>query len=237
VNGTSGGWQFMVGGDLLVAPQYKPLGGGGDARDGIYLPANPGGWVDYWTGQPYGDASGQAPALVNGYATPLETLPLFVRAGAIVPLWPVGQLPRAYSPAPAPAPSTLVLDLYPEGQSAFELYEDDGVTRQALVPDASKQAASRTLISVSAETNAMTKGGSVNVTVGAAAGAGFAGQRASRAYDVRIHRKAAPPTSVTLTTTTTSGATTLPPLNSLDALRFAAAQPGTAGGWCDVVVG
>ena len=46
VNGTGSAMQFMVGGDLLVAPQYRPLGNGGDARDGIYLPANPGTQFD-----------------------------------------------------------------------------------------------------------------------------------------------------------------------------------------------
>ena len=46
-----------------------------------------GGWIDYWSGEGYGDASGKKPVTVNGYPTPLETLPLFVRAGAIIPMW------------------------------------------------------------------------------------------------------------------------------------------------------
>jgi hypothetical protein len=39
VNGTGSGMQFMLGSDFLVAPQYLPLGQGGDTRDGIYFPA------------------------------------------------------------------------------------------------------------------------------------------------------------------------------------------------------
>lgn len=115
-----------------------PLGAGGDARDGIYLPANPGGWVDYWTGNAYGDSSGSVAKTVDGYATPLETLPLFVRAGAIIPMWPAG-LPLKAGNSTTPPPSTLVLDIFPEGKSQFELYEDDGVTRKALDPAAVSQ--------------------------------------------------------------------------------------------------
>ena len=122
----------MVGGDLLVAPQYLPLGQGGDSRDGIYLPATPGGWVDYWTGDHYGDAKGVTAKTVDGFATPLETLPLFVRAGAIIPMWPEGT-------NISQAPEKLVLDIYPEGHSSFELYEDDGVTRKAIEGPAQTQ--------------------------------------------------------------------------------------------------
>jgi alpha-D-xyloside xylohydrolase len=67
--------QYLLGPDLLVAPMFKPRG----ARE-IYLPA--GGWYDFWTDQ----------RLDGGrwirYEAELETLPLFVRAGAVVPMGP-----------------------------------------------------------------------------------------------------------------------------------------------------
>lgn len=75
----------------------------------------------------------------------------------------------------------------------------------------------------------MTKGGPVSVNIGAAAGAGFAGQATSRSYDIRIHRKTAAPLSITVVPS--AGANiTLPALNSLDAVRFSAGS-GRGGGW------
>ena len=67
--------EYLLGPDLLVAPMFKPRG----SRD-VYLPE--GGWYDYWTDRP-----------VDGrrwirYEAELETLPLFVRAGAVLPMGP-----------------------------------------------------------------------------------------------------------------------------------------------------
>ena len=53
-------------------------------------------------------------------AAPLERLPLLVRAGAILPLGPVVQ---HTDERPL---DELTLQIYPEGTSRFELYEDDG---------------------------------------------------------------------------------------------------------------
>ena len=223
LNGTGAGMQFMVGGDLLVAPVYRPLGAGGDARDGIYLPANPGGWVDYWDGTAYGAKDDSQSTTLNGYSSPLEKLPLFVRAGAILPMWPSG-LPLKAGTKTTPAPATLTLDVFPAGDSYFELYEDDGVTRQAL--DAAQAAFLRTNISChAAGADAMAKGGRVSLRVGAAQGKGFGGAVSERAYDVRVHRRGSPPLYVTLV----EANVTLPALNSLDAVRFAGKYGD--GGW------
>ena len=226
LNGTGSAMQFMVGPSLLVAPVYRPLGAGGDARDGIYLPATPGGWVDYWDGAAYGAKDDSKPTTLDGYASPLEKLPLFVRAGAILPMWPAS-LPLKAGNATTPPPATLTLDLFPAGDSSFELYEDDGVTREALAADGAQAAFLRTNISVSAPVDAMAKGGRVRVRVGAAEGNGFAGALDERAYDVRVHRRGSPPLDVTLV----EAKTTLPALNSLDAVRFASKYGGAAGGW------
>jgi alpha-glucosidase (family GH31 glycosyl hydrolase) len=52
----------------------------------------------------------------------LETMPLYVRAGCILPLGPV----RQYTEEPVEGPLTLVV--YPGADGAFTLYEDDGKT-------------------------------------------------------------------------------------------------------------
>ena len=50
-----------------------------------YLPA--GTWIDYWNGVRY-----EGPTTLDGYSAPLERLPVFVKAGSIVPMWPEGTL-------------------------------------------------------------------------------------------------------------------------------------------------
>ena len=76
-------YEFLSGEDFLVAPVYQ------DAveRDGIYLPK--GTWIDYWSGRTY-----EGPVTVDDYSAPLDTLPLFVKAGATVPMWPGHPLVR-----------------------------------------------------------------------------------------------------------------------------------------------
>ncbi len=65
--------QFMLGDSLLVAPVYDA----GDQRS-VYLP--PGKWIDFWTQEVH---QGGVNVTVRA---PLDVLPLFVRAGAILPL-------------------------------------------------------------------------------------------------------------------------------------------------------
>lgn len=67
--------EYLLGPDLLVAPMFKPEG----SRD-VYLPE--GEWYDYWT-----DRRFAGPRWIP-YEAGLQTLPLFVRAGAILPLGP-----------------------------------------------------------------------------------------------------------------------------------------------------
>lgn len=68
-------FQFMFGPDLLVAPLYQP-----GTRRSVYLPK--GDWIDYWTLEPL-----TGPQLLEVEA-PLERMPLYVRAGALIPLLP-----------------------------------------------------------------------------------------------------------------------------------------------------
>jgi alpha-glucosidase len=106
-------YQFMSGKWLLVAPVYEDS----PVRNDIYLPA--GKWIDYWDGREY-----FGPSVVNGYETPLEKLPLLVRAGAIIPMYPEMLYDREKPKDP------VTFDIYPFGKSSFTLYEDDGVTQE-----------------------------------------------------------------------------------------------------------
>jgi alpha-glucosidase (family GH31 glycosyl hydrolase) len=80
----------------------------------VYLPR--GRWYDFWTEAAH---EGGAETL---RAVDLTTMPLFVRAGSILPIGPVKQ----YSSEPVEAP--LTLQVYPGGDGSFTLYEDDGVS-------------------------------------------------------------------------------------------------------------
>lgn len=160
--------QFLAGESFLVAPVYDDR----DVRDGIHLPQ--GRWIDHWTGTVY--EGGQTR---NGHAAPLDRLPLFVKAGAIVPMWPAGiNNHREVTPA-----DRLTLDVYPSGESGFTLYEDDGRTREhARGAFAEQQFTSRAPVAGR---------GTVELTVGASRGA-FAGKAASRPYAFTVHTGSAP---------------------------------------------
>jgi len=99
--------QFLCGDALLVAPVCQP---GATARE-VYLPA--GSWYDFWTNERHDGPTALA------VAAPLDRIPLFVRAGAILPLWPVmqhvGERPL----------DRLFLHAY-AGDGKSWLYEDDG---------------------------------------------------------------------------------------------------------------
>ena len=82
----------------------------------VYLPE--GCWHDFWTHEPH--AGGRAVSI----AAPLERLPLFVRAGALIPLGPVLQHEGEREL------TEITVLIYPGagGTSSFTLYEDDGIT-------------------------------------------------------------------------------------------------------------
>jgi alpha-glucosidase len=106
--------QFMWGSDLLVAP---PPFGEQPAPYGVTLP--PGGWYDYWTGVKVGDSTGKSP--LRRRITPRrDTLPVFVRAGAIIPRQPLVQ-----STAETPV-GPLRLDVYPGADCHGAIYQDAG---------------------------------------------------------------------------------------------------------------
>ncbi len=106
--------QFMWGADLLVAP--APFGEQ-PAPYQVILP--PGGWYDYWTGAPVGESKSNA--LLKRRITPRRgVLPVFVRAGAIIPRQPLVQSTAGRPDGP------LRLDVYPGPDGQGSIYQDAG---------------------------------------------------------------------------------------------------------------
>lgn len=102
--------EFLFGPALLVAPivHYR------QRERTVYLPPAA-QWYDYWTGTPVASGEQTAPA-------PYERIPVFVRAGSILPYGPEVQY-VAEKPA-----DPITLFVYAGADGAFTLYEDQGTT-------------------------------------------------------------------------------------------------------------
>lgn len=111
-------YQYMYGPSMLVAPIYQPTQAdaqGNDIRNGIYLPE--GQWIDYFTGDVY-----EGGRILNNFDAPIWKLPLFVKAGAIVPMnRPNNNIHEVNT-------AERIFDIWPAGHSEFTLYDDDGNT-------------------------------------------------------------------------------------------------------------
>lgn len=149
--------QYLLGDSLLAAA----------FTDTVYLPS--GRWIDYWTGEMHKGCQEIVYTPPPGCGGPL-----FVRAGAILPNGPemdyTGQ--KSWE--------ELTLHLYPHGESAFTLYEDDGVSfgyRDGAV--------ATTQITCRAENAA------VHLTLGARNGQ-YDGIPETRRYALRLYKDAAP---------------------------------------------
>jgi alpha-glucosidase/alpha-D-xyloside xylohydrolase len=108
------GNQFMWGRDLLVAPVFTK---GATSRE-VYLPK--GEWYDWWT-----NAKATGGQNVTRQVD-LATMPIYVRAGAIIPVDPA----RQYTSEPVQEPTTL--KVYRGADSQYTLYEDDGLSQEYL---------------------------------------------------------------------------------------------------------
>ncbi|MBM3269788.1 MAG: DUF5110 domain-containing protein [Candidatus Sericytochromatia bacterium] len=102
--------QALVGPDLLVCPISRP----GVTRRAVYFPE--GDWYDVWTGARF-----QGPDWRVARAD-LATLPLFARAGAVLPRSAWGASTSLQDR------ETLILEVYPGSQLAGEWYDDDGAS-------------------------------------------------------------------------------------------------------------
>ncbi len=155
--------------EILVQPVHDA----GATTASVKFPSG-NNWIDYDTGTVYtGGSTATVPAPVN-------QVPMFVSAGAIIPMGPamqyVDQLPA----------SPLTLDIYPSGSTSYTLYEDDGISDLYITDNEF----STTLFSSN-----NTSGKEV-VTIGAANGS-YAGQLTSRTYILQINQQTSAPASVT----------------------------------------
>ncbi|MGH7587202.1 MAG: TIM-barrel domain-containing protein, partial [Gemmatimonadota bacterium] len=110
--------QFLLGERLLVAPVTRE----GAREQEVYLPE--GRWLDLATEKVY---DGGRTVTVDA---PLDRIPMFLRAGGILPMQDVVQhLGTGAAGEDAVAGTRkLVLEVFPAGGGEFELYEDDGLS-------------------------------------------------------------------------------------------------------------
>ena len=111
---SSTGNEYLWGRDLLIAPVFTK---GALSRE-VYLPA--GDWYDWWTHEKI--TGGRT---VNRFVD-LATMPIYARAGAIIPFDPV----RQYTSEKTGEPTTLKIFTGADGH--FILYEDDGISMNYL---------------------------------------------------------------------------------------------------------
>jgi alpha-D-xyloside xylohydrolase len=100
--------QYMFGKAFLVAPVTEPS----VREQTVYLP-NGTQWIDFWTGEKLSGGG-----TVNK-ETPIDIIPLYVRAGSIIPLGPDVQY------ATEKGWENLEIRIYPGGDGEFLLYEDE----------------------------------------------------------------------------------------------------------------
>ncbi|MGH7238108.1 MAG: DUF5110 domain-containing protein, partial [Candidatus Saccharimonadales bacterium] len=100
--------QYMFGPAFLV----NPVTGAGEKTRNVYLPAGT-KWYNFWTGDVL--AGGQT---INAPA-PVNIMPLYVKAGSIIPLGPqieyANQKPN----------DNIDLRIYPGADGSFKFYEDE----------------------------------------------------------------------------------------------------------------
>ena len=100
--------EFLFGPDLFVSPVTTEL------QDEKVIQLPPGNWYDYWTGEKSSEKE------LKKLKPALDQVPVYVRAGAIVPRQPVvqntGEIPKG----------PLELRVYPGPDCKGSLYEDDG---------------------------------------------------------------------------------------------------------------
>lgn len=103
--------QFMFGPSILANPVVTP----GATYRKVYLPEGGGGWFDFWNG--WYLSSGQTVKA----PTPKDTVPLFIKAGSILPLGPDIQYATEKT-------DPLEIRIYEGADGSFDLYEDENDT-------------------------------------------------------------------------------------------------------------
>jgi alpha-glucosidase (family GH31 glycosyl hydrolase) len=106
--------EYLWGNEILVAPILKP----GENHHEVYLPA--GNWYDFHTGE---IVSGAKTIAVN---LTISDIPLFVKAGSFIPFTETLPTTSLYKA------DNYRIRYYPQGESEFVQYEDDGMDNLAL---------------------------------------------------------------------------------------------------------
>lgn len=122
--------EYLFGRSLLVSPVTRPMyikkvAGGRDSSNvedfssvkskEVYLPEGA-NWYDFWTGEPFTGGN------KTNKETPLDIIPLFVKAGSILPIGPQVQY------AAEKKWDQLEIRVYPGADGNFVLYEDENDT-------------------------------------------------------------------------------------------------------------
>jgi alpha-D-xyloside xylohydrolase len=102
--------QYMLGSALLVAPVLEQ----GATHRQVYLPAGS-DWYDWWTNEKHAGGS-----WIDADA-PIQHIPLFVRAGSIIPLGADVQNTSTRQPLRE-------IRVYPGADASFTIFDDDGTT-------------------------------------------------------------------------------------------------------------
>ncbi len=173
---------YLWGDAFLVSPVVQS----GQTTKSVYLPklkmapGATGEWIDFWTDKIF--TGGQTVSV----DAPLEKLPLFVKAGSIIPMMQV----MNYSDERLM--DTLTLATYPSPDSAaqFTLYEDDGKTL-------AYQTGSFGTTQFTAQVTGTNSSASLTVTIGATHGT-FDGKVSHRVYIAEIHLMQSSPASVSV---------------------------------------
>jgi hypothetical protein len=183
-------YQAYVGEELIWSPYYKdnPDDAGSGARKNIYLPPIPSGvWYDYFEGTKYTSGTSGEGYTIASYQCDPGTgranlkLPVFVKAGSIVPLMDTLQFIGER------AESLMTVQVWPTNGNAapqsgsFTLYEDEGVWNQT---SQTRAPASKTALGFS-----FTDDGTIQqtaVSIGAFAGSRYCLQN-KRVWRCEIH--------------------------------------------------
>jgi hypothetical protein len=159
--------QAYVGDEIIIAPYYPDYPGNSKAgaRTDIYLPG--GTWYDFFEGTQYTGPQGNLEYLVDPDGTMAnKKLPMFVKAGAIIPMMEVmqyiGEKPE----------DLITLNIWPSGISSFNLYEDEKPTKTSI---SCAHSAEQTI-----------------VTIGPFAGSAYCADAAKRKYTLEVHTAVEP---------------------------------------------
>ncbi len=163
------GSEYFYGSNVLVAPVTTP---GTTATTSVWFP--PGQWTDYFTGKTYQGGTTQ------DVTTDLNSMPVFVKAGGILPTRTTNVSSNDKNPL-----TDVTLSVATGASGSYRLYEDDGT-----------KAAARPGHSATTTVRYAQDGARHTVTIGAAQG-GFHGQVQNRRWTLSLLGTAHAPTKVT----------------------------------------